>query len=149
MYSVSDGLLMSGRGVSNIVSTLALLLVVVGIGSLLYLQGSGIIQLQQATSKSTLEQEQETIRERFIIVDVALNSTNEITVYVYNFGKTCITIVGVYVNETPAAIDGGVEVGVNVVKGISCTTLFDIEGEAYYVKVVSLRGGYDETLWKP
>ena len=149
MYSVGDGLLMSGRGVSNIVSMLALLLIVVGMGSLLYLQGLGIIQLQQVTFKSMLEQEQETIRERFTIVDVALNSTNKITVYVYNFGRTCITIAGVYVNETPAAINGEVEVGVNVVKGISCTTSFNIEGKAYYVRVVSLRGGYDETLWKP
>jgi len=97
-----------------------------------------------------IEEEEEALRERFTIVNIALNSTNKITVYIYNFGRVPVTIVGIYVNETPVVIDGGrVEVLVNMVKGISCNTSFNIENKTYYVKAVSLRGGYDEVLWRP
>jgi flagellin-like protein len=85
------------RGISNIVSTLLMILVVmVGMGLLFAYLTTYVANYQAGSGSSVLES--------MTVEDVWFKGSNQVEIWVYNVGKVGFTITSIYVNGTPPVI---------------------------------------------
>jgi flagellin-like protein len=139
------------KGVSEIVTTIMLIMIVasVGIGILLYSMG----YFSSVTSARELMYSQDInkLKEHFIIADVVLKDQSPVNVTVYNYGTIDVTISGLYVGGNQTTIIGG-PIIVHPNKWNSTISLEKFNATQanfdYSVKVVSSLGNFYEDFYR-
>jgi len=148
----ASSLLRDRRGVSEIIASLILVLIVTAAGTVAYSmslnsfsQSSSLFQLQTG-------QREEQARERFAVVAVSWEATNRLNLTVLNYGKTDVTVDAVYVNGTAVAtyLGGkGVKTGASNLVFVAFNSSAPILiGQIYDILVVSERGSRNEIFWE-
>jgi len=140
------------RGVSEIIASLILVLIVTAAGTVAYSmslnsfsQSSSLFQLQTG-------QREEQARERFSIIGVR-NTTmvNQLNLTIFNYGEIEVTIDSAYVEGTKVIdlIGKGVIVGKEQLTTVQFISPVSIRsGVTYEILVVSSRGGKNAVFWK-
>jgi flagellin-like protein len=140
------------RGVSEIIASLILVLIVTAAGTVAYSmslssfsQSSSLFQLQTG-------QREEQARERFLIISVR-NTTmvNQLNLTILNYGEIEVTIDSAYVEGTKVIdLTGkGVIVGKEQLTTVQFISPVSIQsGVTYEILVVSSRGGKNAFFWK-
>jgi flagellin-like protein len=140
------------RGVSEIIASLILILIVSVAGVVAYSislsafsSSSGSFQLQ------TIQREERT-RERFAIIAVWWNTTNQLNLTILNYGRIELAVDVVYVDGTPASsyLSGkGVKTGTWNLTNVRFISSVPIQsGQTYGIAAVSERGSKNEIFWK-
>jgi flagellin-like protein len=140
------------RGVSEIIASLILVLIVTAAGTVAYSmslssfsQSSSLFQLQTG-------QREEQARERFLIISVR-NTTmvDQLNLTIFNYGEIEVTIDSAYVEGTKVIdLTGkGVIVGKEQLTTVQFISPVSIQsGVTYEILVVSSRGGKNAFFWK-
>ena len=139
------------RGVSEVVASLIIMLVVSIAGTILY---SFSIEAFNSSSSTFLLQtngREEQVRERFSIVAIWWDSNSQLNLTVLNYGKIELTIDAIYVDGIKATINEGkgtVIVRKEMVQ-IKFTSSASIQDEkTYEIATVSQRGSKVVVYWK-
>jgi flagellin-like protein len=134
------------RGISSIVSTLLMILVVmVGMGLLFAYLTTYVANYQIGSGSSVLES--------MTVEDVWFKNSNLVEIWVYNVGKVGFTITSIYVNATPPrsfTVNSNSEPSVVPVGGHADVLITLSQpwsnGVAYSFKIVTSRGSaFSET----
>jgi archaellum component FlaF (FlaF/FlaG flagellin family) len=139
------------RGVSEVVASLIIMLVVSIAGTIIY---SFSIEAFNSSSSAFLLQtkdREEQARERFSIVAVWWDNNSQLNLTVLNYGKTELTIDAVYIEGKKATINEGK--GTVIVRSemvqIKFTSSVLIQDEkTYEITTVSQRGSKVVVYWK-
>jgi flagellin-like protein len=140
------------RGVSEIIASLILVLIVTAAGTVAY--SLSLSSFSQSSSLFRLQtgQREEQARERFAVIAISLEATNRLNLTVLNYGKTDVTVDAVYVAGTAVAtyLGGrGVKVGaLNLVFVGFISPALILSGQTYDILVVSERGSRNEIFWE-
>lgn len=143
------------RGVSEIIASLTVLIIVSVLGVMLYSISTGAMSEQQNNLLSKLSFEEGKARERFEIVGVEYTDDRSITLWVLNYSNDNtlkVTISSIYVNNqqasilmTPRTIEK------NTVYPITVTLPSDMPNltpdKSYNILVVSERGVGNACTW--
>jgi len=140
------------RGVSEIIASLILVLIVTAAGTVAYSmslssfsQSSSLFQLQTG-------QREEKARERFSIIRVRNTMmVNQLNLTIFNYGEIEVTIDSAYVEGTKVIdLTGkGVIVGKEQLTTVQFISPVSIQsGVTYEILVVSSRGGKNAVFWK-
>jgi hypothetical protein len=143
------------RGLSEIIASLTVLIIVSVLGVMLYSISTGAMSEQQNNLLSKLSFEEEKARERFEIVGVEYTDDRSITLWVLNYSNDNtlkVTISSIYVNNqqasilmTPRTIEK------NTVYPITVTLPSDMPNltpdKSYNILVVSERGVGNACTW--
>jgi hypothetical protein len=143
------------RGISEIIASLTVLIIVSVLGVMLYSISTGAMSEQQNNLLSQLRFEEEKARERFEIVGVEYTDDRSITLWVLNYSNDNtlkVTISSIYVNNqqasilmTPRTIEK------NTVYPITVTLPSDMPNltpdKSYNILVVSERGVGNACTW--
>lgn len=140
------------RGVSEIIASLILILIVSAAGVLAY--SISLSSFSSSTSIFQLQtsQREEKVRERFAIVAVWWDLASQLNLTVLNYGKIEVTVDAVYVEGVAVSdyVSGkGVKTGAGglvCMKFVSPVTIQS--GQTYGIVAVSERGSQDEVFWK-
>ena len=140
------------RGVSEIVGSLVLILIVSIGGALLY-----SLSLQSFSSASSLYgldtgNREDQARERFLIISVHNTTTmNQVNLTVLNYGEIEVTLAAAYVQGTNVTYltGNGNSVGAGQLVTIQFTSTVPIQSQSTYeILVVSTRGGTNAVFWE-
>lgn len=143
----------NSKGVSEIVATVLMIMIVTAIGFAIFLYGLGFFTASTSARDVATQTGIATLRERFVVVDVnftAVNSTaTNVTVWVYNYGETNLKISTVYLNASQI-FNPAVPTSINPtdVTKIVCTTTGVSANCTQLVRVVSTLGNYYENYYK-
>jgi flagellin-like protein len=140
------------RGVSEIIASLILVLIVTAAGTVAYSmslssfsQSSSLFQLQTG-------QREEQARERFLIIRVRNTMmVDQLNLTIFNYGEIEVTIDSAYVEGTKVIdLTGkGVIVGKEQLTTVQFISPVSIQsGVTYEILVVSSRGGKNAVFWK-
>ena len=139
------------RGVSEIIASLILILIVTSAGVVAYSYSIGAFSSFTSLFQLDTKQKEKQAQERFAVVAV-WNSSNQLNLTVLNYGQIDLTIDTVYVNWTSvASYLGGrsTTIGKGVLIQISFTSPVAIQsGSTYEIIVVSTRGSKNAVNWK-
>jgi len=143
------------RGVSEIVASLIILLIVSVAGTGLYSYSLNAFSSSGSSFLLQTSGRQERARERLLITTVWWdNSTgqDEMNVTILNYGKIDLAVDAVYIDGTPVSSFSSGN-GITVVTGklisVKFTSPVSIQsGETYEIIVVSERGSRDVVYWK-
>jgi hypothetical protein len=135
------------RGVSNIVGELLVLAIVVGLMTGVIVFYNGLVNPIQQDYKSTAQQAEDSLKERFLIEDVQFFTNTSVEITIFNFGDISINIATVYINgnmlsPSPPSILIGLNQSGSFVVNYSSTP-----GGIYQVKVVTGRGMASESAF--
>jgi flagellin-like protein len=140
------------RGVSEIIASLILVLIVTAAGTVAY--SMSLSSFSQSSSLFRLQtgQREEQARERFSIIGVR-NTTmvNQLNLTIFNYGEIEVTIDSAYVEGTKVIdlIGKGVIVGKEQLTTVQFISPVSIRsGVTYEILVVSSRGGKNAVFWK-
>jgi len=140
------------RGVSEIIASLILVLIVTAAGTVAY--SMSLSSFSQSSSLFRLQtgQREEQARERFSIISVR-NTTmvNQLNLTIFNYGEIEVTIDSAYVEGTKVIdLTGkGVIVGKEQLTTVQFISPVSIQsGVTYEILVVSSRGGKNAVFWK-
>jgi len=140
------------RGVSEIIASLILVLIVTAAGTVAY--SMSLSSFSQSSSLFRLQtgQREEQARERFSIISVR-NTTmvNQLNLTIFNYGEIEVTIDSAYVEGTKVIdLTGkGVIVGKEQLTTVQFISPVSIRsGVTYEILVVSSRGGKNAVFWK-
>jgi flagellin-like protein len=152
---IQRSLLRNNKGVSEIIGSLILVLIVSAAGVLAYSISLTAFSSSTSNFQLQMDQREAKARERLAVLAVWWNMSSEhalLNLPVLNYGTTDLAVDTVYVNGTPAAtyLNGrGVMIGpwnVTCVKFVSSMTI--VTGTAYDMIVVSERGSKNEISWQ-
>jgi archaellum component FlaF (FlaF/FlaG flagellin family) len=140
------------RGISNIIGEVLVLAIVVGLMTGVIIFYNALVNPIQQDYKSTAQQAEDSLKERFLIEDVQFftqGSAKELNVTVFNFGDISLSIATVYINgimlnPSPPSNLIGVNQSGSFVWAYSWST-----GGIYQVKVVTGRGTVVESAFSP
>lgn len=139
------------RGVSEIIASVVLILIVSSAGIVAYSYSIGAFSSSTSLFQLDTNQKEKQAQERFAVVAV-WNSSNQLNLTVLNYGQIDLTIDAVYINWTSvASYLGGrsTTIGKGVLIQISFTSPVTIQsGSTYEIIVVSTRGSTDAIDWK-
>jgi len=140
------------RGVSEIIASLILVLIVTAAGTVAY--SMSLSSFSQSSSLFRLQtgQREEKARERFLIIRVR-NTTmgDQLNLTIFNYGEIEVTIDSAYVEGTKVIdLTGkGVIVGKEQLTTVQFISPVSIQsGVTYEILVVSSRGGKNAVFWK-
>ena len=140
------------RGVSEVVASLILLLIVTTLGTFLYSYTLTTTGLQQRYLESQTRLETERAEERFRVVSVTWMGGNKLNVTILNYGLIDIAIVDVYVNGVRVSTyygGRGEEIYTSELGWICFESPISIEeGSSYEITIVSERGVTYAYLWE-
>lgn len=141
-----------GRGVSEIIASLMLLLIVTVLGTFLYSYTLTSTGLQQSYLRSQVELESERAEERFRVVSVLWLGDDKLNVTILNYGLIDVTIADVYVNGVRVSTyhgGRGEEIYTSELGWICFESPIPIEeGSSYEITIVSERGVTYAYLWE-
>jgi FlaG/FlaF family flagellin (archaellin) len=135
------------RGISNIIGEVLVLAIVVGLMTGVIVFYNGLVNPIQQDYKSTAQQAEDSLKERFLIEDVEFFTNASVKITIFNFGDISISIATVYIDGTmlspsPSSNLIGVNQSVPIVVNYSSTP-----GGTYEVKVVTGRGTASESAF--
>jgi archaellum component FlaF (FlaF/FlaG flagellin family) len=137
------------KGISEIIAILVMLLIVSSIGVIIYTYATGYFSLMSSAITERSKLDINTIKEKFVIVDVIINrlsNSTEICTAVYNYGKTSIILKLMFINGTKA-ITNEEEILPGEFKWFNGTINIVIPSNTIInLKVVSSLGNYYETV---
>jgi hypothetical protein len=147
------------KGVSEIVASIVILVVVSVLGVLLYNTSLMMVGTQQNALISEIDQQTAAARERFEIISVEYVDPATIKVYLLNFSPDAaydIILSQVYVNgfQTSFTPVGDYSLQKNVIKIITITANVGVQFNdpnpslSYHILVVSSRGVSNAYAWK-
>ena len=138
------------RGVSEIIASLIIVLIVSVAGVALYSYSLGSFSSSSSSFQLRTDQREERARERFQIIAVWWNTADQLNLTVLNYGKIELAIDAVYIDGTPVSIDEGK--GTVIVTGEKVHVKFTltglVPGETYEILAVSERGSKNVVYWK-
>jgi len=145
------------KGVSEIVATVLMIMIVTAIGFSIFLYGMGFFTASTSARDQATQTGIATLRERFVVVDVAFTTvdvfTSNVTIWVYNYGETNININSIYINGSQhnnTKIDPAPPVFI-VPTGITKIVCINSSANANYtqlIRVVSSLGNFYENYYK-
>ena len=140
------------RGVSEVVASLILLLIVTVLGTFLYSYTLTTTGLQQRYLESQTRLETERAEERFRVVSVTWMGGSKLNVTILNYGLIDIAIVDVYVNGVRVSTyygGRGEEIYTSELGWVCFESPISIEeGSTYEITIVSERGVTYAYLWE-
>jgi flagellin-like protein len=140
------------RGVSEIIASLMLVLIVTSAGVIAYSYSIGAFSSSTSLFQLNTNQKEKQTQERFATIAVWSNTSNQLNLTVLNYGQIDLTIDTVYVNWTSvASYLGGnsTTIGKGALIQVSFTSPVTIQsGSTYEIIVVSTRGSKNAINWK-
>ena len=143
------------RGVSEIVASLIILLIVSVVGAGLYAYSLNAFNSSGSSFLSKTSEREERARERLLITTVWWNVTNDyLNVTVLNYGKIELVIDAAYIDGTQVSASAFTDgKGETVTKGSLVSVKFTspvsiVAGQTYEIIVVSERGSSDAVYWE-
>jgi flagellin-like protein len=137
------------KGVSEIVTTVMLIMIVasVGIGILLY--SMGYFSNVTSSREQMYSQDINKLKEHFLIADATLINNTNANVYVYNYGSIGVTISALYVDGGQMTLTGPQLINPNSSAWINSTNSFSSNkpNVGFAIKVVSSLGNYYEDYY--
>jgi len=139
------------RGISSVIGQVLVLAIVIALMTGVIVFYNAIVEPMQQNYKSTVQQAQVSLMERFLIEDVEFfseASVKKMNVTVFNFGEISMSIATVYINgimqtPPPSNLIGQKQSG-------SFVLTYDwSSGGIYQVKVVTGRGMVSESAFSP
>jgi len=139
------------KGVSEIIASLMLLLVVSAAGIVLYAYSLGAFNSSSSAFRLHTSEKEEKARERIVIVAVWWTTGNQLNLTMLNYGKIELAIDAVYINGTAVSSftsGKGAVVGVWELVRVKFTPPVSIiSGCTYEIIAVSQRGGHSAVYW--
>jgi len=135
-----------GRGVSEIVATILLVLMVVSIGMGVFLYSMGYMSLVSSARSDANSLDVAVLKERFIIVDANVATTSA-QIAVYNYGETNVKIVGLYINGMLHSPPSGITILPGKYQFINATYGSLNANSMCTIRVVSSLGNYYEDVY--
>jgi flagellin-like protein len=139
------------RGVSEIIASVVLILIVSSAGIVAYSYSMGAFSSTTSLFQLDTNMNEEQAQERFAVVAV-WNSSNQLNLTVLNYGQIDVAIDAVYVNWTSVTnyVAGrGTTIGNGALVQVSFISPVSIQsGSTYDIVTVSKRGGTNEIDWK-
>jgi flagellin-like protein len=148
---ISRSFLRNNRGISEIIASLLLLLIVSVAGAALYSFSLSAFSSSSSTFQQQIDQREEQARERFQITAVWWNTVNQLNLTILNYGKIDIAVDAVYINGTPTSISSGRGATVGTGELFSVKLAFSVliqDGQTYEIVAVSERGSKNAAYWK-
>lgn len=145
-------LIRNKRGLSEIVSSLLLILIVASAGVVIYAYSIGAFNVSASHFQLQTQLGEERVRERFQVIRVWWDTANQLNLTVLNHGDIGISVDAVYINGTAVvSFLGGRGVFTPVgqlvnVRFVSPVTISS--GSVYEIAVVTERGGRAVVSWK-
>jgi len=139
------------HGVSEIIASLILVLIVTSAGVVAYSYSTGAFSSFTSLFQLDTNQKESQAQERFAIIAVWSNPPNQLNLTVLNYGQIDLTIDTVYINWTSVASFGGrsTTIGKGAKIQISFTSPVTTQsGSTYEIIVVSTRGSKNAINWK-
>ena len=145
-------LLRDRRGVSEVVASLIMILIVSVVGAALYSSSVNTFGSSSSTFLVQTKRREESARERFSIIAIWWDNNNQLNLTILNYGKIELAIDAVYIDGTAvtAFISGrGTIVIRKDIVSVKFNSPFTIQdGQAYELVAVSERGSRDVVYWK-
>jgi hypothetical protein len=140
------------RGLSEIIASLTVLIIVSVLGVMLYSISTGAMSEQQNNLLSQLSFEEGKARERFEIVGVEYFNSSSIKLWLLNYSNDNtlkVTISSIYVNSQQASFSMTNRIiEKNIVSPITVTLPSDlVQDNSYNILVVSERGVGNACTW--
>ena len=138
------------RGVSEIIASLIIVLIVSVAGVALYSFSLAAFSSSSTSFQLQIDQREEQTRERFLIVAVWWDTVDGVNLTVLNYGRIELAIDAVYIDGTLVSIgEGRGTVIASSGNGHLRFTLAGLaQGETYEILAVSERGVKDVVYWK-
>jgi len=137
------------RGISEIVATLMMIVIVSSIGIALFVYSTGYFSGTTSAMGEVNRLNVNTVRERFLIVDTLVRSgaSTEVSAAVYNYGRTTITIEAMFLNGTRLTLSWPVEIMPGEWAWVNGSTPFPVSsGSICSVRVASSLGNVYEAM---
>ncbi len=135
-----------GRGVSEIVATILLVLMVVSIGMGVFLYSMGYLSLVSSARSDANSLDVAVLKEHFIIVDANVATTGA-QIAVYNYGEANLKIVGLYINGTLHSPPSGITILPGKCQFVNATYGTLNANSMCTIRVVSSLGNYYEDVY--
>ncbi len=149
---IQRSLLQNNKGVSEIIASLILVLIVTSAGVVAYSYSMGAFSSSTSLFQLETNQKERQAQERFAIIAVWSNTSSQLNLTVLNYGQIDLTIDTVYVNWTSvASYLGGrmTTIGKGALVQVSFTSPITIQsGSTYEITAVSTRGSKNAINWK-
>lgn len=142
----------NNTGVSEIIASLMLVLVVSAAGVLLYSYSLGAFSSSSSSFQLQSTQREEQARERFLAISVGWNRVDQLNLTILNYGKIDVIIDTIYVNATPTAsyVSGKGDTAktgeISQIRFVSPIAIQD--SRQYEIVVVSERGTKNVLYWE-
>ena len=140
------------RGVSEVIASLILILVVTAAGVVIYAYSVTAFSSSGSHFEQQTKLDQEQMRERFQVIRVWWDTSNQLNVTILNYGQIDITVSAVYINGTAVQqfLSGqSVRVGVGELVWVKFVSPLPIQsGTVSEILVVTERGGKNSVSWK-
>jgi archaellum component FlaF (FlaF/FlaG flagellin family) len=145
------------RGISNIIGEVLVLAIVIGLMTGVIVFYNALVNPIQQDYKSTAQQAEDSLKERFLIEDVEFftqGSAKELSVTIYNFGDISLNIATFYINGTMLSTGSLISSPPSNLIGVNQSGSFVwaygwSSGGIYQVKVVTERGTVSESAFSP
>ena len=137
------------RGISSIIGEVLVLAIVVGLMVGVIVFYNALVGPMQQDYKSTAQQAEVSLKERFLIEDVQFFTNVSVKITIFNFGDISLSIATVYINgimlspSPPSNLIGQNQSGSFV------WTYSWSNGGIYQIKVVTGRGTVSESAFSP
>jgi flagellin-like protein len=145
-------LLSNNRGVSEVIASLILILVITVAGVVIYSYSVTAFSFSGSHFEQQTKLDQEQIRERFQVIHVWWDSSNQLNLTILNYGQIDIAVSSVYINGTVVQQffgDRSVSVGVGELVWVRFASPLPIQlGTVSEILVVTERGGKNSVSWK-
>lgn len=138
------------KGVSEIVATVLMILIVTILGFSIFLYGLGFFTATTSANNQATQTGIQSLKERFVIIDVNFTITSPnnttVTAWVYNYGSTNEKIVGMYLNGTSMVVSSSIYP--NQVAAVVGNVPFNVtQGVPQTIRVVSSLGNFYENYY--
>jgi len=141
------------RGVSEVIASLVMLLVVSLLGTTLYAYSQTTLNSLQESFQYSLTLEEERVKEKFRVLAVWWDGSDLLNITILNYGKIDISVDAIYIDNKPATrfLSGRGETvyTLKLVHVKLTSPVAIVEGRGYDIVVVSERGVRCEYLWTP
>jgi flagellin-like protein len=145
-------LLSNKRGVSEVIASLILILVVTAAGVVIYAYSVTAFSSSGSHFEQQTKLDQEQMRERFQVIRVWWDTSSQLNLTILNYGQIDITVSAVYINGTVVQqfLNGqSVRVGVGELVWVKFVSPLPIQsGTVSEILVVTERGGKNSVSWK-
>jgi flagellin-like protein len=149
---VFERLLSNKRGVSEVIASLILILVVTAAGVVIYAYSVTAFSSSGSHFEQHTKLDQEQMRERFQVIRVWWDTSSQLNLTILNYGQIDITINAVYVNGTKVQhfeINGPNPGAVGELTWVTFDSPLPVpEGTVNEILVVTERGGKNTVSWK-